>query len=137
MTIQAVGAVVFRVTQKQQLQLLIMKKRGGYWTLPKGKVKRGEEHASALLRELREETGLNGQVGELVSQATYTIIKQGRERQKIVAYYLVSTTGGKLTLGSTEDIERLCWVNIPRALQRIRRPRLRAVVHAGLTCLAD
>jgi ADP-ribose pyrophosphatase YjhB (NUDIX family) len=36
------------------------------WTLPGGKVKRGESLVKALRRELYEETGLRAQIGSLL-----------------------------------------------------------------------
>ena len=36
------------------------------WTLPGGKVKRGESLVKALKRELYEETGLHAQIGSLL-----------------------------------------------------------------------
>lgn len=135
MAIHAVGAVVHQLSESGELQILLIKKRGGMWTLPKGKVRCGEDDRVALLRELAEETGLSGRVGELVSQVTYTIIKRGRRQRKVVTYYLVYATGGQLRPGASEGIEQARWMSVPRALQRIGRARIRAVLWAGLARL--
>lgn len=53
----AVGAVVLRAGG-----VLLVRRanppRAGFWTLPGGRPERGETHAAALRREIREETGL-------------------------------------------------------------------------------
>jgi 8-oxo-dGTP diphosphatase len=61
----AVGAVVLR----DDHLLLIRRGRGvaeGRWSLPGGRVEHGELLAEATVRELLEETGLEGVCGELV-----------------------------------------------------------------------
>src|SRR5687768_6677248 len=44
----------------------------GTWELPGGKVAPGEDHAAALTREVREETGLEVEVGERVCALCHT-----------------------------------------------------------------
>lgn len=136
MAIRAVGGVALRDTPCGKLQVLLIRKRNGYWTLPKGRVKRGEADEAALMRELREETGLTGLVGELVSQTSYQVVKDGRLKRKIVVYYLIWAEDGMLHPGTHEGIEEACWMDVPHALRRIGRPRVRAVLRSALTLLA-
>ena len=52
--------------------LLVKRARGwasGRWAVPGGKVEQGETMAEAVIRELREETGLEGVCGQLLGWA--------------------------------------------------------------------
>lgn len=52
------GGIVFRRTDKGELQLLLIKDAKSRWTIPKGHVEPGEEPKETAEREIREETGL-------------------------------------------------------------------------------
>ena len=135
MAIRAVGGVILREMPDGPLEVLLIRKQGGMWTLPKGRVKRGERDEDALRRELVEETGLRGEIGEAISQSDYRIEKDGRPRHKTVVYYLVWNAKGELRPGVAEGIVYVRWTRIPLALKRIGRPRIRTIVRAALTMI--
>lgn len=124
-SILAVGGVVYRLVGGKQIEVLLIKKKGGFWTLPKGKVEPGEPEVAAVQREVWEETGITGAVGEQVRQVAYTIMKKGEPRRKVVTYYLLRAEGGELRPGKQERIEKLRWFPFQAALKRIRRGRVR------------
>src|SRR6185295_8547885 len=80
--IAAAGGVVYRWSAAGLLEILLIKKQDGFWTLPKGRIEPGEDERAAVLREIAEETSVNGEVGTLVRQVFYTIQKAGRRRRK-------------------------------------------------------
>jgi 8-oxo-dGTP diphosphatase len=60
-------SVMAWIEDEDQKVLLVRQALGlRFWTLPGGKVKRGESLVKALKRELYEETGLDAQIGSLL-----------------------------------------------------------------------
>src|SRR5215218_2488774 len=110
--ITAAGGVVYRWTESGQLEVLLIKKQGGFWTLPKGRVKVGEDDHQAVLREIAEETGLAGHVEALIQQVIYTIQKAGRPRRKSVAYYLFRADAGTPRPDARERIIHVRWFSL-------------------------
>ncbi|MDW8213868.1 MAG: NUDIX domain-containing protein [Roseiflexaceae bacterium] len=129
--IYAVGAVAYRYDTRGRLQILLIKKRNGYWTLPKGRVYPTEDDTSALLRELREETGLTGIVEDEVAQVQYITPRRRLPRRKIVTYYLVRAAPDAVAAPggySGELIERVRWSAPRGALRRVKRKRIRDII---------
>src|SRR3954470_18451532 len=63
--------------------LLLLNERGE-WDLPGGRPDPGEDHRAALVREVREETGLAVEVGRLLDEHLFEVLPQRLVR--IVAY---------------------------------------------------
>ena len=56
------------------------------WSFPKGKLDQGETFEQAALRELKEESGWNGDVGAELKPSRYT---DGEGREKVVRWWEV------------------------------------------------
>ena len=79
-----VGGAVFRGSD------VLLIRRGkpplyGAWSLPGGKVKKGENLKEALCREVKEECSIEIEVGDLVTELSYI----ERDKQEKVKYHYV------------------------------------------------
>ena len=99
----AVGAVVVRDGRL----LLVRRGRGvaaGSWSLPGGRVEGGERLEDALLRELREETGLRGRATGLCGIAE----REFGEEHFVILDYWVESPDGEATAG--DDAADVRWL---------------------------
>jgi 8-oxo-dGTP diphosphatase len=103
--IGCVGAIV-----KDERGRLLLIKRGhepgkGLWSLPGGRVELGESDAEALVREMREETGLAVEPGSLVGR----VQRPGLGGAVLdIRDYTATVTGGTLQAG--DDAAGARWV---------------------------
>jgi mutator protein MutT len=103
-----VGAVIV----KDGRVLLVRRGRDpmkGHWTLPGGVLEIGESLVEGVAREVREETGLEVEVLELVELLDRIHRENDRVRYHyVIADYLCRVTGGELQAASDADAVR--WV---------------------------
>jgi 8-oxo-dGTP pyrophosphatase MutT (NUDIX family) len=66
------------------------------WALPKGLVGEGEAPADTALREVTEETGVRGRLVEKLGDVRYVYFWEGERVFKIVSFYLVRYSSGRL-----------------------------------------
>jgi ADP-ribose pyrophosphatase YjhB (NUDIX family) len=103
--IKCVGAIVFDETRRLLLIRRAHPPGEGLWSLPGGRVEPGESDAEAVVREVREETGLTVTVGPLAGavdrpapgDAVYEIND-----------YLASVATGRLTPADDASDARWC-----------------------------
>lgn len=78
--------------------LLIQRSRAPYagmWSIPGGKLNRGETLEQALAREMREETGLDIEVTRYAGLLE-SIFPDGRDDHYVILDYFVEVLGGEL-----------------------------------------
>ena len=100
-----VGGVVVTADGQVVLVRRATEPLAGQWSLPGGAVELGETLASALAREVLEETGLEVDVGPLVDVIDRIFTDDaGRVRHHYVLVdYLCRPRGGQLEAGSDAD----------------------------------
>lgn len=95
--------------QEEQLEIQLITDRYGKVSLAKGKMELGETIEQTALREIREETGLNGRIIQHVDMIAYTYQHpEFGEVDKEVHYYLVEALDGDLQ-AQIEEIKGVAW----------------------------
>ena len=99
------------------------------WSLPKGHIEMGETAEQTAIREVAEETGIQGSVLAALGSIDYWFVTEGRRVHKTVHHYLMRFLDGEL---SDEDIEvtEVAWVplhELPAKLAYADERRLAAV----------
>ena len=110
--VEAAGGAVLREREGGGVELCVVH-RGRYddWSIPKGKLDRGESFEDAALREVREETGLRCRLLQELEPARY---EDHKGRPKLVRYWLmepVEDTG----FTPDDEVDELRWVELPEA----------------------
>ena len=89
------GAIVYRQDNKKIFYLLLLYERDGreYWDFPKGHAEAGENHVTAMKREVKEETNINHiDVTEGFEEKEHFFFRRGGELvSKDVTFYLCKT----------------------------------------------
>ncbi|MFC7261498.1 NUDIX hydrolase [Streptomyces lutosisoli] len=81
------------------LRVLLLRydENGGFWATPGGSLEEGEDHATATLRELREELGIDQAMVELgvqLAERSKDHLVGGREVRQVERYFLARVSPG-------------------------------------------
>jgi len=88
------------------------------WSLPKGKLDPGETWEEAALREVREETGLECELGDELSSTRY---HDRKGRSKLVRYWLMDPVEGEFA--PNDEVDELRWLTPAEAAALLTYPR--------------
>ena len=88
-------------------KILLSKQWDGY-DLPGGKVELGETIKEALVREVKEETGVNVKVGKLIccEDSFFKLPKDGKPVQSILIYYQCDFIDGEISTKYLSEDEK-------------------------------
>ena len=98
--------------------LLIHRTQIRDWSLPKGKLDRGEHVAVAAVREAAEETGFNVVLGMPLKTQRYSI----GDRTKEVSYWLARVVG-QSAWEPNREVDEVRWVDVGEAAELLSYPR--------------
>lgn len=98
------GLVINEAAQPPQAALIGRLDRRGrlMWSLPKGHLEAGESAEQAAVREVREETGVEGAIVEPLGTIDFWFVADGRRIHKTVHHFVMRATGGSINADDPE-----------------------------------
>jgi len=124
---KSAGAVIFNETLGERYYLLLLYD-AGHWDFPKGGIEEGESELDAVIREVREETGIADL--KLIEGFRQTISYQFKstegEINKTVVFYLGNTSTFKVTL--SHEHRAYAWLKFEDALEQLTFDTARSVL---------
>jgi 8-oxo-dGTP pyrophosphatase MutT (NUDIX family) len=123
--IEAAGGVVWRPGPAGSIEIAVIHRpRRRDWSLPKGKREHDESLLECAVREVREETGFDCEVGHVVTTAEH---RHRSGRRKVIRYWAMRAVDGSFL--PSDEVDELRWVSVAEARTVLTRSRDVAVVH--------
>lgn len=117
------GGVVFKVENNSVFILVSQHSFHHGWVFPKGLIGdkehlRGEGKKETAVREVKEETGAEGEIITEVKPVIYWYMMEGIKRKKTVYYFIMRYTGGDITKHDHE-MENVEWLPREKVMERL------------------
>jgi 8-oxo-dGTP diphosphatase len=126
--ISAAGGVVLRRDEEGRTRVAVIH-RPKYedWSLPKGKLEKGEGWRQAALREVKEETGYECEAGPELPHVSYL---DRKSRRKLVRYWLMEPIRGEFK--AHDEVDELRWLTPYEAYEILTYPHDKELVRKAL-----
>lgn len=112
------GGVVFKKVRTKIFVVIYKPESRDTWQLPKGWIDAGEKSEDTAVREVREETGIEGEIIQKIDTIKFFFNWEGQKILKTVTFYLM-----RYLSGSVEDhgweAEKAEWTEIDEAIDRL------------------
>ncbi|MCE7005108.1 NUDIX hydrolase [Kibdelosporangium philippinense] len=106
------------------------------WSLPKGHIEDGETPEQTAVREVKEETGITGEVVRALGSIDYWFVAENRRVHKTVHHYLLNALSGELSDEDTEVTE-VAWVALDDLDDRLAYADERRLVRKAVQLLSE
>ncbi|MBP9780100.1 NUDIX domain-containing protein [Candidatus Gracilibacteria bacterium] len=110
----------------QDGKILLIPQHGDGYGLPGGRIELGESIEAALVREVKEETGYDIEMGGLLDcqSSFFRTNTSKRHIQSILLFYAATVVGGKLSIDGLEEGEK-AWMGMAEWVDIDRLPELK------------
>ncbi len=88
------------------------------WSLPKGKLDKGESWEAAAVREVEEETGVIAELGDELEPIGY---RDNKGRAKVVRYWLMEAVADT-EFSPNDEVDELRWLPSGEAIAAMTHP---------------
>lgn len=114
------GGIVYRKDGVKLYILLAKHSHHKGWVFPKGLIDRekNESKEDAAIREVKEETGAQGEIQKALEPSTFWYMWDGERRKKTVYYFIMKYLGGDIADHDFE-MEEVEWVEADKVLETL------------------
>jgi 8-oxo-dGTP pyrophosphatase MutT (NUDIX family) len=131
------GGLVLRRMRGRPYIAAVRVKDGTLLALPKGHIEPGESGAETAVREVREETGLDGRLVEKLDDIRYWYTRDGARVLKVVSFFLLAYRSGSLRDYQREEVDGAEWIPLEEAPERLAYRGEQQMARAALSKVAD
>ncbi|MCM3783432.1 NUDIX hydrolase [Neobacillus mesonae] len=129
--IVAAGGIV----QKEDGQILLVKTHHGGWVFPGGQVEVGENVIDGLIREIKEESGIDAEVSHLIGVYSNTGVYKWHDGitdvpTKLMLDFACTLVGGEICI--SDETTEVLWVDQDQVLNYITAEAIRTRYQAFL-----
>ncbi len=131
------GGLVVRRMRGRPYIAAVRVKDGTVLALPKGHIEPGESGAETAVREVREETGLDGRLVEKLDDIRYWYTRDGARVLKVVSFFLLAYRSGSVRDYQREEVDGAEWIPLEEAPERLAYRGEQQMARAALSKVAD